>query len=178
MGRSRYKFYEEQYPYFVTSTLKDGLPLLSQRKLAEIVLKSLCFLQFERDVIVFAYVIMENHIHLVVEGNDLSEKLRLFKSYTGRKIVDKLKVDGNSKLLSQLKFRKLKQKHKSDYQVWEEGFHPKQLTNAKMVTQKIEYIHYNPVDRGFVDLAEHWRYSSARNYLGATGLIPVSLFKG
>ena len=32
--------------------------------------------------------------------------------------------------------------------------------------QKIEYIHHNPVKRGYVDLAEYWRYSSARNYLG------------
>ena len=35
------------------------------------------------------------------------------------------------------------------------------------------YIHLNPVKRGYVDRAEHWRYSSARNYAGAEGLIEV-----
>lgn len=46
-----------------------------------------------------------------------------------------------------------------------------------MMIQKIDYIHNNPVKRGFVDHAEDWRYSSARNYLDQKGLIPVTLFK-
>jgi hypothetical protein len=43
-----------------------------------------------------------------------------------------------------------------------------------MMRQKIDYIHYNPVKRGFVDEPEHWRYSSARNYAGLPGLIDVA----
>ena len=39
--------------------------------------------------------------------------------------------------------------------------------------QKLDYIHRNPVKRGYVDLAEHWRYSSARNYAGVEGLIDI-----
>jgi putative transposase len=39
--------------------------------------------------------------------------------------------------------------------------------------QKLDYIHQNPVRRGYVDLAEHWRYSSARNYEGQPGVIEV-----
>jgi putative transposase len=42
-----------------------------------------------------------------------------------------------------------------------------------MMRQKIEYIHHNPIKRGYVDVVEHWRYSSARNYVGAEGLIEV-----
>jgi len=34
-----------------------------------------------------------------------------------------------------------------------------------MLRQKIEYIHHNPVRRGYVDEAANWIYSSARNYL-------------
>jgi len=43
----------------------------------------------------------------------------------------------------------------------------------KMMRQKIDYIHLNPVKRGYVDEAEHWRYSSAKNYLGRQGLLEV-----
>ena len=39
--------------------------------------------------------------------------------------------------------------------------------------QKLEYMHNNPVKRGYVDEAVHWRYSSARNYAGLRGLIDV-----
>lgn len=39
--------------------------------------------------------------------------------------------------------------------------------------QKLDYIHRNPVEHGYVDLPEHWRYSSARNYAGLEGVIEV-----
>ncbi len=39
--------------------------------------------------------------------------------------------------------------------------------------EKIEYIHSNPVKRGYVDECEHWRYSSARDYKGLSGLIEI-----
>jgi hypothetical protein len=42
-----------------------------------------------------------------------------------------------------------------------------------MLRQKLEYIHANPVRRGYVDRAEEWRYSSARNYAGEAGLIEI-----
>ena len=43
-----------------------------------------------------------------------------------------------------------------------------------MLRQKIEYIHDNPVRRGYVDAPEHWRYSSARNYvLGDQSVLEV-----
>jgi putative transposase len=44
-----------------------------------------------------------------------------------------------------------------------------------MLMQRLKYIHNNPVKRGYVDLPEHWRYSSARDYLGQKGLLPVVL---
>ncbi|WOD39955.1 hypothetical protein RRF56_04030 [Nodosilinea sp. E11] len=47
------------------------------------------------------------------------------------------------------------------------------LFNEAMMRQKLEYIHNNPVKRGYVDSPKHWRYSSARNYLGEPGLIAV-----
>ncbi len=44
-----------------------------------------------------------------------------------------------------------------------------------MLRPKLDYIHDNPVRRGYVDELEHWRYSSARNYAGEPGLIEVTL---
>lgn len=38
---------------------------------------------------------------------------------------------------------------------------------------KVDYIHNNPVKKGFVDKPAHWRYSSARDYHGVVGLIEV-----
>lgn len=65
--------------------------------------------------------------------------------------------------------------HKTDraYQFWQEGMHPEWIQNEEMMRQKIEYIHRNPVKRGYVDHPEHWRYSSARNYQDMDGLLEV-----
>ena len=48
-----------------------------------------------------------------------------------------------------------------------------QIENDEVLLQKLDYAHYNPVKRGYVDDPVHWRYSSARNYAGLPGLIEV-----
>lgn len=46
-----------------------------------------------------------------------------------------------------------------------------------MMIQKIEYIHNNPVSRGYVDQPIDWRYTSARNYSNQDPLIPVTIYQ-
>lgn len=178
MGRSRYKFHENYYPYFCTSSIVGGLPLFMNPSITKIVLDALCYLQNENKVCLYGYVIMPNHLHLIAEHQELSTKLRAFKSFTGRKIIDHLVEKKNLGLLGDLKSRKLKNHRDSEHQVWQEGLHPKQLFTPKMIRQKMEYIHFNPVKAGFVEIPVHWRYSSAINYEGGEGIIQVSLFSG
>jgi putative transposase len=78
-------------------------------------------------------------------------------------------------ILDKLKSLKLDFKGDREHQFWQEGNHPKQIISHEMMRQKIEYIHHNPVRRGYVDLPEYWRYSSARNYIGKKGLLDVCM---
>jgi putative transposase len=80
-----------------------------------------------------------------------------------------------SYILSQLEFHKLKHKTKQDYQLWQEGFHPQAISAEETFIQKLDYIHNNPVRRGYVDEPSHWRYSSYRNYMELPSLLPVEL---
>ncbi len=178
MGRSRYKFHEKHFPYFITSTILEELPLLSKPKIAQILLDQLVFMQKEKDVTLYAYVIMPNHFHAIVQGDNLANSLRLTKSYTVRKTIEYLKQNEHTRWLKKLKWNKKKYKARRNYQLWQEGLHPVQLTSNNMVNQKMEYLHTNPVRSGFVDEAADCRYSSARNYLRLEGLIPVRLFGG
>lgn len=59
------------------------------------------------------------------------------------------------------------------HQFWQEGSHPQAIEGEAMLRQKLEYIHNNPVKRGFVDEPERWRWSSARCYAGREGVVPV-----
>ena len=76
-------------------------------------------------------------------------------------------------MLELLALFKRPHKTESTYQVWEEGSHPQLIGSEAVMRQKLEYIHQNPVKRGYVELPEHWRYSSARDYHGLKGLIEV-----
>ena len=174
MTRTRYKIYEDAYPHFVTCTVVDWLPVFNRPEASTIILDSLVFLQTERRVTLLAYVILENHMHFIASGEELSTRIAEFKSFTARQLLDLLKEKNAQALLQQLAFRKLKHKTDRTYQFWQEGSHPKQITSDEMMQQKIEYIHFNPVKRGYVDEPVHWRYSSARNYAGLSGLIPVT----
>ncbi len=178
MGRSRYKFHEVHYPYFSTSSIMGGLPLFMNPSITKIVLDALCYLQNENEVMLYGYVMMPNHLHLIAEDKELSRKLRAFKSFTGRAIIDHMKEKHNQRLLRQLKSKKLKNHRDSEHQVWQEGLHPKQIFTQEIMVQKLEYIHFNPVKAGFVVNPVHWRYSSAIDYEGRSGIIPVTLFSG
>ena len=173
MSRSRYRIFEEEYPYFLTCTVVAWLPVFAYQQFASIIIDSWRFLQRERGVELFSYVIMENHVHWIARGDALSDKLGHFKSFTARSIIDGLEARGFGTLLEELRF--FKQRHKMDqqHQLWQEGSHPQQMQNDDMMQQKLDYIHQNPVRRGYVDEAVHWRYSSARNYAGSQGLLEV-----
>ena len=85
----------------------------------------------------------------------LPEVMQSFKSYTAKQLIALLQEHGAVTLLKQLRFHKLKHKKESEYQVWQEGSKPKQIQNDEMMWQKLNYIHRNPVKRGFVDAP--WR---------------------
>ncbi|WP_026098738.1 REP-associated tyrosine transposase [Kamptonema formosum] len=174
MGRSRYHVLEN-HSHFITCTAVNWMPLFGQVELAQIVLDSLSFLQRQHRLALYGYVILENHLHLLAAAANLSKEIGNFKSFTARSIIDLLKAKRANHILEQLKFSKLQHKTDQDYQVWQEGFHPEAILSEEMFRQKLDYIHNNPVRRGYVDEPAHWRYSSYRNYIGQPGVLPVEL---
>ena len=175
MGRNRYTQVEGHETYFATCTIVGWLPLFARPQLADIVLNSFKYLHEQNRVAMHAYVLMENHLHFIGTADQFSSELRKFKSYTARKIVDLLRLSGNLHQLRQM--HSLKKHHKTDqtYQVWQEGSHLIALASEETLRQKIEYVHFNPVRRGYVNCPEHWRYSSAQDYCGKEGLVPVQI---
>ncbi len=59
------------------------------------------------------------------------------------------------------------------FQLWQPESHPIQLISNRMAHQKLDYIHNNPVEAGFVTKAEEWTYSSAIDYYGGKGLLEI-----
>ena len=163
MGRSRYKIYEPSQPHFVTCTILHWIPIFTNQESVSIVINSLKYLQKSDNLKIYAYVILENHLHLVVQSNDLAKTMAKFKRYTAIEIIKLLKRKNISTILEQLAFYKKAHKKDREYQLWQEGIQPKQIISHKMMKEKIEYIHNNPVKRGYIDNPVHWRYPLVPN---------------
>jgi len=163
--RSRYQVLEPDGIYFLTATVVEWIPAFIWPAEREILIASLAHCRARKGLRLYAYVIMENHLHLVAAGPDITGTLRAFKGFTARRILEVAQASGRDWMVNQFAYYKLRHKTESTHQVWQEGLHPQLVQGEEMLRQKIAYIHNNPVRRGWVDLPEQWRYSSARNHL-------------
>ena len=174
MARTRYKIYDPEAPHFLTATVVEWRSLFKYPFAASIVLDSMRHLSEEDEWTIHAYVLMEDHLHWIAQADQLGKTVRSFKSYTARRVIDALRRRHFSHELTHLKKAKSGHKQGQSYQLWQEGNQPKQLSSREMIRQKIDYIHENPVKRGYVERPWHWRYSSAGDYAtGETGLVPI-----
>lgn len=172
MGRSRYKITSPESPHFITLTVLHWIPVFTRPETVNILLDSLRFFA-SQGMKIYAYVVLENHCHFVLQSNKLDRDIARFKSYTAKQLIQYLAQNNVKQILDQLAFYKKAHKDDRAYQFWQEGVHPELIQSDEMMRQKVDYIHLNPVKRGYVDKAEHWRYSSARDYLGNSGLLEV-----
>jgi REP element-mobilizing transposase RayT len=163
--RSRYRVHDSSLPQFVTGTIVQWLPVFTTSTMCDVLVESLRFCQQHKGLRITAWVILDNHFHAVVSAPELSDVLAQVKRFTARQIVQQLRVERREWLLNQLHFFCPKHKAQSEYQVWQEGSHPQAIRNDSVMQQKRDYIHLNPTRRGLVSAPEHWRYSSAHEWL-------------
>jgi putative transposase len=162
--------------YYLTHTVVDWIDLFTRRELANIIVESLAYSIENKGLELNAWCLMPSHLHMIartVEKNaqNLSEVMRDFKKFTSGKILQTIPKINESR-------RPWITRHfeigSDDHQVWQEGMHPIELFSRKFTAQKLEYIHYNPVEAGIVDEPEHYLLSSARDYAGyRKGLLEI-----
>ena len=153
--------------FFLTCTVIDWLDVFTRSEYSDILVNNLKYCQEQKGLELFSYVIMPNHFHMVASRTtgEMSHLLRDLKSYTAKQVIQMIEENPRESrkkwLLQQFRFyAKFKQTHK-EYTFWQSSNYPVDITDARIVKQKIEYIHQNPVRAGYVDEPEHWRYSSA-----------------
>jgi len=95
------------------------------------------FLQNQERLILYGYVILENHCHLLAGGPDLGQAIVSFKSFTAGRIVRRLQ-DRHSPILDLVVFHKARHKVDQEHQVWQEGSNPEQIQGETMMRQKLE----------------------------------------
>ena len=172
--RSRYKIFNDNALYFVTSTTVEWVSVFTNEKYYEILIEAIKFYQAKNKLEIFAYVILPNHFHLIVKSDELIDSMKLIKMYSAKEIIKQLLDEKKNYILKLFQANKKIYKTKSNYQVWQEGYKPKEILSDKMLRQKVDYIHYNPVKKGLVSEPMDWKYSSAGFYeKGIEGVIKV-----
>ena len=171
-----YKIDEKDGIYFLTFQIIEWVDIFSRKIYKDLIIESLDYCIKSKGLVVYAFVIMPNHIHLLAESEqkDLSGTIRDFKKYTSNRIIKLIKAGGESRegwLLSIFHKATLKHAHNTNYQVWTHENHAELVYSNLFIDQKLDYIHQNPVRAGWVMYAEDYIYSSASNYAGNGGVL-------
>ena len=173
MGRSRYVITEPDKPHFLTCTVVEWLPVFTRPEAVDILLESWRYQRQEAGLRLYGWVVLENHLHYVAQAPRLDKCAASFKSFTAGRLIELLERHRAEPILKRLRFAKPGYQHDREHRFWQEGVHAEMVFSDPVMRQKLDYIHFNPVKRGYVDLPEHWRYSSARSYAGMDGLIEI-----
>ena len=154
----------DNYPQFFTATNLEWKHLLKEDRYKDLVIDSFQFLVREKRVLIYCFVIMPNHLHLIwqiLSGFKRQDVQRDFLKYTGQQI----KFDLQNHDRQWLQEFEVKAKDRQ-YQFWERNSLSVDLCTYEIFIQKMEYIHNNPLQEKW-QLCEHpadYRYSSAKFY--------------
>lgn len=170
--RSRNKVYNSRGVYFITSTVVNWLDIFDNEEKFLILVDCINYNIQNKNFKVHAYVLMKNHFHMICSGEEISNSIGSIKSFSAKKLLEKIQKENNEEFLNIFKEEKKKFKTDREFQFWQEGFYPKEILNDEELKQKIEYIHYNPVKKSYCSEAKEWKYSSAKFYeSGEDGII-------
>lgn len=178
----RYAIRHPNERYFLTFTVVEWLDVFTRLAHRQVLVDSLNYCVKNKGLVINAWVIMSNHMHLVAyaeEGKKLGDLIRDFKSYTSKAVRDSIIAGPESRqawLLDKMALMARKTQRTENFKLWQDGSHAMDIVSEEFLRQKVDYIHDNPVRNGLVDLPEHYVFSSARDYYsGRKGLVEIEL---
>lgn len=151
--------------YYLTSVAHDRLPIFRLDLIKQIICNAWCEARKSGEILIFAYVIMPDHAHIISDGHrDISDVLRFTNGISAKRILDYLKENEFESSLKKLRQQEKRKGYK--YSVWQHHPDAFRITGEDTFMQKVNYIHQNPVRAGLVENAEDYRFSSARLWKG------------
>jgi putative transposase len=147
--------------HFITFSCIHRRPLLGNTTARD------CFVHILDEVRVrcafrlIGYVVMPEHVHLLITEpvkDDPSKVLQVLKQRVAGQLLEKIRGDD---LTSEAHF-------------WQRRFYDFNVWSGKKITEKLNYMHLNPITRGLVVHPRDWPWSSWAHYAnGEKGLIRI-----
>lgn len=182
MFKAGYAIRDPFATYYMTFTVCGWIDLFTRKIYRDILVDSFRYCQSEKGLVLNAFVIMSNHVHLVARASDpeitLSDIIRDFKKHTHHTMMPVIQGSTESRrlwMLHQFKYYGDRNSRNENYQIWTNSNHPEECYSDGFTQVKINYIHDNPVRAGYVIRQEDYVYSSAVNYVGGKGIIEVEM---
>ena len=124
-----YKIRDQSKPHFITFTVVDWLDVFTRQRYKDILIDSLNYYIQNKGMILYAYVIMSNHAHLIIQSNnhDLSGLIRDFKKFTSKRILKSILEEPESRrewLLDRMEKATESHNRNKTYQFWKYNNHP------------------------------------------------------
>jgi putative transposase len=178
---TKYKFNKQDKLYFISFSIINWIDLFIRIEYKKIMLDSWEHCQKNKGLEIYGWCIMPSHIHMIIgtNKNNMEHIVRDMKRHTSQQL--RAAIENNSQesrrewMLWMMHRAGKKNSNNEGFQLWQQDNHPIELSTHKMLHQKLDYIHNNPVEAGFVDKPEDYLYSSAKNYYGLPALSEVIL---
>ena len=157
----KFQLSRDSQALYITIVAKNRLPVFQTDEIKLITCHALDEARKSGNFLIFAYVIMPDHLHLLTDCPDTSaDVLRRIKGLTARRVIDNLKEQGFQTSLAKLRHEEWKRKH--SYSLWQQEKNVLSIFSEGMLMQKVNYIHLNPVRAEMAERPADYRWSSAR----------------
>ena len=166
----KYKFGEKSGAYFISFATVNWIDVFTRNAYFWSIIESLEYCRKNKGMELYGYCIMPSHVHLIFRSslNDPSGLISDFKGFTSKKMLQIIEENSQESrkewMLWMFERAGAKNSNVKHRQFWQQNNQPIEIWSLKVFEQKLEYIHNNPVEAGFVTDAIDWKYSSARNY--------------
>jgi putative transposase len=167
---SKYKVGEDALPHFVTFTVIGWVDVFSRECYKEVIVKSLQYCQKNKGLSLHAWVIMTNHLHLIISSNTnkIEHLVRDIKKFTSKQIIAAINENQSESrkewMLNIFGYAGRNNSNNMEFQFWKQDYHPVELNTPEKLIQRMDYLHENPVRSGLVWDPWNYKYSSAVDY--------------
>ncbi len=166
----KYKFHNPSAAYFVSFATVYWIDVFTRETYFKVLADSVSYCRKNKGMALFAYCFMPSHVHFIfrADNENPTSLLRDFKKFTANKMLKAI-IEHPQESRKEWLLELFAKAGKSNcditkYQFWQHHNKPIELWSAPVIIQKLEYIHNNPVQAGFVEQPTDWKYSSAKNY--------------
>ena len=161
MSVDKFQVSRDSQALYITIVTKDRLPVFRKDCIKEIACKAIDEARTSGNFLLFAYVIMLDHLHLLTNcPKSSADVLRFLKGIMSRRVIDHLKEKGYRSSLEKLRHEEWKREH--HYSLWQKEKNVFSVFSEAVFMQKVNYIHNNPVRAGLVERPVEYHWSSAR----------------